>query len=170
MGCSSGGGSMSAWGILLFSFSGSGVSSEIEGDLDGPEVDGISRDWAFKVTCRSSGWLTVTNSDELDEAELEACWELVGGGRAMRNPVGMREHLGWGAALGECWRFVMGVKYFTLKNSAEKEWNSANLPTIYNMLCNAPKWPNRRRFVKMMLKDLWLIFTLWWIDSTSRCQ
>ena len=43
--------------------------SEIEGVVDGPEVDGISRDWAFKVTHCSSGWLTVTNSDELDEAE-----------------------------------------------------------------------------------------------------
>ena len=66
---------------------------------------------------RSSGWLTVTNSDEFDK--VERC-EFVGGGRATRNPLGLRERLGGSAAPGECGRLVMDVRYLHRRSNLRK--------------------------------------------------
>ena len=75
------------------------------------------------MTCHSSGWLTIINTDELDKAEGWLFMGALGGGRAMRNPLGLRERLGGSGALGEhgCFKFVMDVKYFTLRKNSAKE-------------------------------------------------
>ena len=75
------------------------------------------------MTRRSSGWLTVINTDELDEAEGWLFMGALGGGRAMRNPLGLQECLGGSGALGEHghFKFIMDVKYFMLRKNSAKE-------------------------------------------------
>jgi hypothetical protein len=49
----------------------SSVSGEIEGSRDGSGAEARTRVWAFRVIRRTSGWLTVTKSDEFEFDEME---------------------------------------------------------------------------------------------------
>ena len=65
---------MSAQESMVLSFhcstSGSEVLAEIVGSVNGPGAEERTRVRAFRVTRRSSGWLTVMNRDEFEEEEL----------------------------------------------------------------------------------------------------
>jgi len=118
-GSCSGGGSISAPELQVLSFHCS-ASGEIEGGWGWVEAEEITQLLASRVTRRSSGWLTVTKRDEF----AEGVWEFVRGCRAMRNPAGLWECLGGGAALGEFGRLVMGLESLRWrgKNEIVRAW------------------------------------------------
>jgi len=118
-GSCSGGGSISAPELQLLSFH-CLASGEIEGGWGWVEAEEITWLLASRVTHHSSGWLTVMKRDEL----TEGVWEFVRGRRATQNPVGLREHLGGGAALGEFGHLVMGLEslHWRGKNEIVRAW------------------------------------------------
>ena len=117
---------------------------------DGTGVEKRTRLWACKMPHRSSGWLTVTNRDVLDDGG----WAGSGAGRARRNPAGfLPEHLGKGSFLEELrhldieshikmgeWRTMKewnGTGSNEMRPARSKPWpyaySDSNFPSLYKV-------------------------------------